>query len=122
MREVTVLRLITARERYYRWDEGTRKTFTAVQATVPGLRRLIEGYVVEPTPTGSRLVWTLAIEPHPVLRPFRLTTPLAPWTLRGVAYLSHRRRVCASRSLNSFSHTSTPTLRSWRRTSRRQMQ
>ena len=41
-REVTILRLLTSRERYYRWDQGRRKTFTAVEVSVPGLRRLAE--------------------------------------------------------------------------------
>lgn len=85
-REVTLLRLITARERYYRWDEGRRKTFTAVQASVPGLRRLAEDYVVEPTPTGSRFIWTVALEPGPALKPFlRLTNPITSLTLRRIA-------------------------------------
>jgi hypothetical protein len=32
-REVTLLWLLGARERYYRWDTGRRKTFTAVSTT-----------------------------------------------------------------------------------------
>jgi Polyketide cyclase / dehydrase and lipid transport len=85
-REVTLLRMVTARERYYRWDEGRRKTFTAVQASVPGLRRLAEDYVVEPTPTGSRFIWTLALEPGPTLKPFlRLTNPITSLTVRRIA-------------------------------------
>ena len=85
-REVTLLRLITARERYYRWDEGRRKTFTAVQASVPGLRRLAEDYVVEPTPTGSRFTWTLALEPGPALKPFLcLTSPITSLMTRRIA-------------------------------------
>ena len=60
-REITLLRIITARERYYRWDEGHRKTFTGVQMSLPGLRRLAEDYVVEPTPGG--------VTPHLDARP-----------------------------------------------------
>jgi hypothetical protein len=85
-REVTILRLITARERYYRWEQGRRKTFTAVQVTVPGVRGLAEDYVVEPTPDGSRLIWTLGLEPHPVLRSIlRLANPITAWMIRGIA-------------------------------------
>jgi len=85
-REVTILRFVTARERYYRWEQGRRKSFTAVQATVPGLRRLAEDYVVEETPDGSRFVWTVALEPHPALSPIlRLTDPVTARMLRGVA-------------------------------------
>jgi Polyketide cyclase / dehydrase and lipid transport len=85
-REVTLLRLITARERYYRWDEGRRMTFTGVQSSVPGLRRLAEDYVVEPTPNGSRFIWTVAFEPGSALRPLlRLTSPISSRTIRGIA-------------------------------------
>jgi len=84
-REVTILRLITTRERYFRWDEGRRKTFAAVQVNVPGLRRLAEDYVVERTPNGSRFVWTLALEPHPALRCIvRLSNPAIARMLRGI--------------------------------------
>ena len=85
-REVTVLRLITARERYYRWDEGKRMTFTGVQASVRGLRRLAEDYVVVPTPAGSRFVWTLALEPSPILKPLlHLTNPISSMAIRSIA-------------------------------------
>ena len=67
-------------------EQGRRKTFTAVEVTVPGLRRLAEDYVVEPAPDGSRFIWTLALEPHPTLRPIlRLTNPVTVWMLRRVA-------------------------------------
>jgi len=85
-REITMLGLITARERYYRWDAGKRKTFTGVEASVRGLRRLAEDYVVESTPTGSRFTWTLAFEPGPALKPLlRLANPLTALTVRRVA-------------------------------------
>jgi hypothetical protein len=85
-REVTMLRLLTTRERYYRWDSGRRKTFTAVAASVPGLRRLAEDNVVERTPGGSRFIWTLVLEPGPILKPIlRLTNPITTWMIRRVA-------------------------------------
>ncbi len=85
-REITLLRIITARERYYRWDEGHRKTFTGAQMSLPGLRRLAEDYVVEPTPGGSRLIWTLALEPHTALKPVMLLlNPLTARMIRSVA-------------------------------------
>jgi hypothetical protein len=81
-----MLRLLTTRERYYRWDSGRRKTFTAVAASVPGLRRLAEDYVVERTPGGSRFIWTLVFEPGPILKPIlRLTNPITAWMIRRVA-------------------------------------
>ena len=85
-REVTILRLLTSRERYYRWDQGRRKTFTAAEVSVPGLRRLAEDYVVERTLGGSRFIWTLALEPGPILKPIlRLTNPITASMLRRVA-------------------------------------
>ena len=85
-REVTLLRLLTSRERYYRWDQGRRKTFTAVAVSVPGLRRLAEDYVVERTPGGSRFIWTLALEPAPTLKPIlRLTNPITAWIVGRLA-------------------------------------
>jgi hypothetical protein len=85
-REVTLLWVLTSRERYFRWNQGRRKTFAAVAVSIPGLRRLAEDYVVEPTPAGSRLVWTLAIEPGPTLAPIlRLTKPITAWIVACLA-------------------------------------
>jgi hypothetical protein len=82
-REVTMLRLLTFRERYYRWEEGRRKTFSAVEVSVPGLRRVAEDYVVERTPGGSRFIWTVALEPGPMLKPIlRLTNPITARMIR----------------------------------------
>ena len=57
-------------------------TFTGVQASVPGLRRLAEGDVVEPTSTGSRFIWTVALKPGQALKPFlRLANPITSWRI-----------------------------------------
>ncbi|MFI6582812.1 SRPBCC family protein [Embleya sp. NPDC050493] len=61
-REVTLLRLLTVRERFFRWEENKRYTFSAVAASLPGLRRVAEDWVVEPVPGGSRLVWTFVAQ------------------------------------------------------------
>jgi len=65
---------ITIDERFFRWDEGRRKSFTTLKASVPSYRRLGEDYVVDELgPTRSRFTWTLAIEPTligRVLAPF----------------------------------------------------
>ncbi len=50
------------REKFYRWDENQRMTFAVAESTKPGIRRFAEDYVVEATPTGSRLTWTVAVE------------------------------------------------------------
>lgn len=85
-REVTILWRIAARERYYRWEEGSRMTFAAIQTSVPALRRLAEDYVVESTPMGSRLIWTVALEPHRKLSPLlHLTSPITSRAIGGIA-------------------------------------
>lgn len=84
--ELTLIGFLTARERYYRWEEGRRMTFSAVEASVPGLRRLAEDFLVEGRPDGSRLVWTIVLEPHPALTPvLRLAEPITALVLRSVA-------------------------------------
>ena len=65
-REVTLPgRAMTVRERFFRWDEGHRKTFYVTEADRPLLRRFGEDYMVEATPGGSRFTWTIAMEPLP---------------------------------------------------------
>lgn len=61
-REVTLGGLVTVWERFFRWEEGQRKTFSATAASVPGLRRFAEDYTVTEIPAGSRLTWTVALE------------------------------------------------------------
>lgn len=62
IREVTVAGVSTVREKFYRWDENERMTFAVAESNRPGIRRFAEDYVVESTPTGSRLTWTVAVE------------------------------------------------------------
>ncbi|MFJ2754488.1 SRPBCC family protein [Nocardioides sp. NPDC087217] len=62
VREVTMGGVATVREKFYRWDENRRMTFAVVESNRPGIRRFAEDYVVESTPTGSRLTWTVAVE------------------------------------------------------------
>ncbi|MCX4695666.1 SRPBCC family protein [Streptomyces sp. NBC_01408] len=84
VREVTLLGMFTARERFFRWGEGHRFTFSVFEASLPGLRRAAEDWIIEPTPSGSRLTWTMAIEPH------RLATPLL-WISSPLIGLMNRR-------------------------------
>lgn len=72
-REVTLGGLLTVSEVFRRWDDNERMTFSADRTTGHGIRRFAEDYVVSPTPVGSRLVWTVALEttatlPAPVAR------------------------------------------------------
>lgn len=76
-RTVTIGRGAAAlRERFFRWDEGTRMTFSAEAASRPGFRRFAEDVVLEPVSGGTRLTWTFAFDAKPwfvpvlqVLRP-----------------------------------------------------
>jgi hypothetical protein len=62
------------KERFFRWEEGRRQSFYAVQTSAPLFRRFAEDYLVEPTSeTSCRLAWTIAIEPR---RAARIATPV----------------------------------------------
>jgi len=57
-------------ERFFRWEEGRRKSFYVLESNSPFFRRLAEDYLVEPrSETACRFTWTIAIEPHPAARP-----------------------------------------------------
>ncbi|MBF6331647.1 SRPBCC family protein [Nocardia transvalensis] len=69
---------LTMRERFFRWEEGRRYSFTTEAATLPLFRRFAEDCLIEPTPTGSRFTWTFAFQPRPELTAImRLGTPLS---------------------------------------------
>ncbi len=66
------------RERFYRWDEGRRMTFTAESASRPGFRRFAEDITLEPTSDGTRLTWTFAMDTTPGFAPIPRTVPANP--------------------------------------------
>ncbi|MEU1951425.1 SRPBCC family protein [Nocardia rhamnosiphila] len=68
-RDVTLGGLIRLEERFYRWDEGSRMTFTVDAASVPGLNRFAEDIALLPLATGTRIIWTFALEGSAILRP-----------------------------------------------------
>lgn len=63
VREVTIAGAVSVREHFYRWDEGKRKSFYVAASTAPGIKRFAEDYILEATPTGSKLTWVVAVEP-----------------------------------------------------------
>lgn len=76
-RDVTLaLSAVTVREQFFRWDEGSGYSFYATASNRPGMRRFAEDYVVTETPGGSRLTWTVALEPASALA--RATPALSP--------------------------------------------
>jgi hypothetical protein len=69
-------------ERFFRWEEGSRKSFYVLESNVPFFRRFAEDYLVEPTSEAScQFTWTIAAEPH------RLARPVIPVTRRLLATL-----------------------------------
>jgi hypothetical protein len=70
-REVVALKgLNVFRERFFRWDEGRRKSFTVVQASAPLVRAFAEDYLVEPAGEAAcTFTWTIAYEPSLAGRP-----------------------------------------------------
>lgn len=60
--------VMTVRERFIAWDEGKRYAFEVYEASRSFYRRFAENYVVEPRASGSRLTWTVALEPQPSLQ------------------------------------------------------
>lgn len=53
------------RERFFRWEEGRRKSFYVVEASAPLFHAFAEDYLVEPTgPASCRFTWTIAAEPN----------------------------------------------------------
>ncbi len=58
------------REHYFRWEEGHRKSFYAVQSGGPIFKSLAEDYLVEHRgPDACRFTWTIAVEPSALGRP-----------------------------------------------------
>ncbi|MFD4442076.1 SRPBCC family protein [Nocardia sp. NPDC058519] len=62
VRVVTLGRIAALTERFYRWEDQQRMTFTVDFASIPGLRRFAEDIELAPTATGTRLTWTFAVE------------------------------------------------------------
>ncbi len=68
--------VLRVRERFFRWEEGRRYSFSVYEANLPVLRRFAEDYAVDADGDGTRFTWTVAIEPKgPLTLPFR---PLVP--------------------------------------------
>jgi carbon monoxide dehydrogenase subunit G len=63
------MRSSTLRETVLAWDAPSRWAFYISGGRIPGVRRLAEDYRIEAQPGGSRLTWTIAIEPAPLARP-----------------------------------------------------
>jgi hypothetical protein len=63
---------LVLKEEFFIWEEGKRKSFYGLSASLPAYRRLAEDYVVEEeTPERCRFTWTIASEPTPLGRAMR---------------------------------------------------
>ena len=91
-REVTLGGFLRLQERFYRWDEGARMTFTVDAASVPGLKRFAEDITLLPLATGTRIIWTFAIEGTAALRPLlAAASPVNRFVTRTIAGGTSRR-------------------------------
>jgi hypothetical protein len=58
------------RERYFRWEEGRRKSFYVTETTSPLPKAMAEDYLVEPRGEDAcRFTWTIAVELTAIGRP-----------------------------------------------------
>lgn len=78
-RLVTLGGFVRLRERFYRWEEGSRMTFTVDAASIPGLKHFAEDLQLRPAETGTRLTWTFAFEGHAALRPLLAAAGPVNW-------------------------------------------
>ncbi|MDT5012895.1 MAG: hypothetical protein QOH57_4512, partial [Mycobacterium sp.] len=75
-REVLALGGAMMRERFFRWEEGTRKSFAACESTLPLFKRFAEDYIVEADGNDTLFTWMVAIEPKDALTlPFKVIAP-----------------------------------------------
>lgn len=94
IRTVTLARVVSVREDFYRWDVARRMTFAASAATAPGLRAFAEDYQITERPDGASLRWIVAADLGPRAAGRALGMALRP----GVSALAQglRRRLIAA--------------------------
>jgi Polyketide cyclase / dehydrase and lipid transport len=64
IRRLRLLKAVTIEEEFYRWEPPHRATFRVTRQSRRMVHGLAEDFVVEPSPTGSRLTWTMAVAPR----------------------------------------------------------
>jgi hypothetical protein len=68
IRHLRLAKFVTIEEEFYRWDAPHRATFRVTQQSRRMFDGLAEDFLVEPSATGSRLTWTMAVAPRGVPR------------------------------------------------------
>jgi hypothetical protein len=64
IRRLRLLKAVTIEEEFYRWEAPHRATFRVTQQSRRLFDGLAEDFVVEATPSGARLTWTMAVAPR----------------------------------------------------------
>ncbi|HMJ37064.1 MAG TPA: SRPBCC family protein [Baekduia sp.] len=64
IRRLRLLKAVTIEEEFYRWDAPHRATFRVTRQSRRAFHGLAEDFLVEASPTGSRLTWTMAVAPR----------------------------------------------------------
>jgi hypothetical protein len=64
IRRLRLLKAVTIEEEFYRWDAPHRATFRVTRQSRRMFDGLAEDFLVEASPTGSRLTWTMAVAPR----------------------------------------------------------
>lgn len=63
VRRLRLGKFLTVDEEFYRWDVDRRATFRVTHQSRQVLDALIEDFLLDPTPEGTRLTWTMAVSP-----------------------------------------------------------
>jgi hypothetical protein len=64
IRRLRLLRAVTIEEEFYRWEAPHRATFRVTRQSRRLFDGLAEDFLVEATPDGARLTWTMAVAPR----------------------------------------------------------
>jgi hypothetical protein len=81
-KNITLLGLLTVKERYFLWEEGVRKAFYVSDASLPLFSAVAEDYVVESRgDAASTLTWRVAIKPSALGAPGAPANKLVFWSL-----------------------------------------
>lgn len=76
VRRLRLGRLITVDEEFYRWEPEHRATFRVSAISHRALDGMMEDFLLEPTPTGTTLTWTMALAPRRALPGLGALAPL----------------------------------------------
>lgn len=77
LRKLRIARFLEVEEEFYRWEPNERATFRVIWQSHGVVSALIEDFVLSDCALGTRLTWTMAVEPRRGKRlPLGLLAPL----------------------------------------------